>query len=223
MSSDFDKDRRPGADRAMREAIDAFDGQDDGSNNGEQLDFLPPPPENEGGHPQETARGAAPTPPSVTGLRENSKRRFDPGRSGDDEPSRGVGRPAGRANRSTEQVRTLYLSKFEHPLMQAGRILAMHPIDIAVEFRLQPNAATDLWGATLKTVLPYLAKKQPIAIEGEGGNVTFNFHGDGPVRDAVMGSATFSNREDTLNFRVRADAEEVEISEGEPDEGGEGD
>lgn len=81
----------------------------------------------------------------------------------------GPGRPKGSQNKTTEQMRKLFLSRYRDPLMAAGEIIST-PIDV---LRVQLGADTNLeaaefWRKVLVDVLPYIHQKRPIAIEGGG-------------------------------------------------------
>ncbi|MBS1180430.1 MAG: hypothetical protein H6Q99_310 [Proteobacteria bacterium] len=81
----------------------------------------------------------------------------------------GPGRPKGSQNKTTEQMRRVFLSKYRDPLMAAGEIIST-PIDV---LKVQLGAATNLeaaefWRKVLVDVLPYIHQKRPIALEGGG-------------------------------------------------------
>lgn len=102
------------------------------------------------------------------------------------------GRPAGARNRSTEQWRRYLLSKYPHPLETLLALTTRKPADLAAELGLYryhdgalikevaPNgelvpvldtgAAAKILVDAATATLPYMAQKQPIAIE-TGGKV----------------------------------------------------
>jgi len=87
---------------------------------------------------------------------------------GGNEVKRGPGRPAGSQNRTTEQMRRLFLARNRDPLMAAGEIIST-PIDVLrVQLGCDMLEAAEFWRKVLVDVLPYIHQKRPIAIEGGG-------------------------------------------------------
>lgn len=80
----------------------------------------------------------------------------------------GRGRPKGSQNRTTEQMRRLFLSRHRDPLMAAGEIIST-PIDVLrTQLGCDMLEAAEFWRKVLVDVLPYIHQKRPIAIEGGG-------------------------------------------------------
>lgn len=101
------------------------------------------------------------------------------------------GRPAGARNRSTEQWRQYLLSKYPHPLETLLALTTRKPVDLARELGLykfhegklvkelnpatgelvpvlDTGAATKVLVDAASAALPYIAQKQPLAIEAKG-------------------------------------------------------
>lgn len=93
------------------------------------------------------------------------------------------GRPKGARNKSTEQMRQYILSRYKHPLIALMEIASRSPKDLAEELglyeyqyfegeqiaeHLAVGEAFKRQMEALTAALPYLAQKQPIAIEQKG-------------------------------------------------------
>lgn len=93
------------------------------------------------------------------------------------------GRPVGALNKSTEQWRQLFLSKFRHPMMVLGELTTRSPEQLARDLGLYmyhegrpvqdadgravpaTGEAARLQHAAAVALLPYLAQKLPMAVE----------------------------------------------------------
>ena len=151
------------------------------------------------------------------------------------------GRPPGARNRSTEEWRQLFLSRFRSPLMQLGEIYSMPLEDLARQLKLYrkgkvfvpgPNGSED--GAWVEredpaqldlerafeiqnqariAALPYLHQKQPQAVEVKG-----DFDGLGTL---VLGAFNFQAVNDDRGLPV-VEGDVVDVSPEEPPPAGGG-
>lgn len=97
--------------------------------------------------------------------------------------SKGVGRPKGARNRSTEDWRRMLLGRYQSPLVACLELASRTPKQIAEEYglyhrlvvgsgehaelveRLDIHAAARIRQQAIEAALPYLHQKQPIAVE----------------------------------------------------------
>lgn len=146
------------------------------------------------------------------------------------------GRPPGARNRSTEEWRQLFLSRFRSPLMGLGEIYSMPLEDLARQLMLYKSVdvitidpdtgratrtrcedrtlldlerAFEIQNQARIAALPYLHQKQPQAVEVKG-----DFDGLGTL---VLGAFKSQSASDDRGLPV-VDGEAVEIVDITPDE-----
>lgn len=84
-------------------------------------------------------------------------------------PNRG-GRPKGSKNRRTEDVARYILSNYRDPLTALAQIVSTPIHDLAKLTGMKPVDALDFWRRCAVDLLPYLHKRQPVAIETTGAS-----------------------------------------------------
>lgn len=82
--------------------------------------------------------------------------------------NRGPGRPKGSRNKSTQEWVDYFMTKNKSPLMVLGELYSKDTIELAREMRCDRIDALKLQISAANAVLPYVHKKQPLAIETTG-------------------------------------------------------
>lgn len=82
----------------------------------------------------------------------------------------GRGRPKGSRNRSTAELVKLISAKGRHPLIAMAEIVAMPIPDIAVALGCKLLEAAEYQRKVMSDLAPYVAQKQPVAVQVAGAN-----------------------------------------------------
>ena len=129
---------------------------------------------------------------------------------------RGRGRPKGSRNLSTKQLRTLILSRHEHPLVALAETYSMPAEELAKRLECSVAAAFDRQLGAAKTVAefiePKLARVQVTDGEGEAlpvMNIIVGGHAGGALADELPAGAKLLNSLPVID----GDASELENAE----------
>ena len=82
----------------------------------------------------------------------------------------GKGRPKGSRNRSTAELVKLICAKGRHPLIAMAEIVAMPIPDIALMLGCKPIEAAEYHRKVMAELAPYVAQRQPLAVQVAGAN-----------------------------------------------------
>lgn len=93
---------------------------------------------------------------------------------------RGVGRPPGARNRSTEALRRYIFSNYGNPLLNAARIASSDPVELGRYLRCEPKEALGLILRAVQVVSEYVNAKMPatVRLDGKGALAFGVFGGD---------------------------------------------
>lgn len=127
--------------------------------------------------------------------------------------TRGPGRPAGSRNRSSDDVVRYLQATRRSPLLALQDVVDMGPLGVRRAFGLKPAEAADFWRKCADSLAPYVAKKQPQAVElsGEGGALPMLVLAAMPVDPRLAGGNPPAAGDGALNI--------TDFREAEPDQG----
>src|SRR5262245_2614094 len=93
---------------------------------------------------------------------------------------RGVGRPPGARNRSTEALRRYVLANFGNPLVNVARVACADPLELARYLRCDPIDAMPLILKAAQILSEYVNSKMPatLRLDGKGALAFGMFGGD---------------------------------------------
>lgn len=115
---------------------------------------------------------------------------------------RGGGRPKGSRNKVTETFRAYFLSLHKHPALALAEIASVPVEELARRLGCDRFDALKLQTQCLTAILPYVEKRQPIALELPAGSGLTLVIGDLAAPGAAGGPAIDGD------FRVAAEGEE---------------
>lgn len=124
----------------------------------------------------------------------------------------GPGRPKGSVNKSTAELVKLIQSKGRHPLLAMAEIVAT-PIDvIAATLNCSKLDAADYHRKVMSDLAPYVAQRQPVAVQVEGANAGMLVLNIGAV--AASGNAGGFGLDMTLAAESAKVVEHIEENQG---------
>lgn len=93
---------------------------------------------------------------------------------------KGLGRPPGALNRSTEALRSYIFANYGNPLLNAARIASADPVELARYLKCEPKEALVLVLKAIQVVSEYVNSKMPstVRLDGKGALAFGMFTGD---------------------------------------------